>query len=234
MRPVNLLPEQHRPHRGGGMSGSAYVLVGLLGVLLIGLVAYVLTTNQLNDHKAAAADAKRDARQAEARLATLGQYGDFAKVAKSRKASVAQLAQGRFDWERFLRETAHVLPADAWLTSVDAALVATDASSNASSGAGDSEGKPGAELVGCAKRQSDVATLMVRLRKLHRVNDVTLAESSRDMSSSGAGSTASSGGSDGCGRYYSFTVKAVFELAPELPSATRGPSAVPARLGGGS
>jgi Tfp pilus assembly protein PilN len=232
MRPVNLLPEQHRPHRGGGMSGSAYVLVGLLGVLLIGLVAYVLTTNQLNDHKAAAADAKRDARQAEARLATLGQYGDFAKVAKSRKASVAQLAQGRFDWERFLRETAHVLPADTWLTGIDATSTPGATSSTTAAGPGIAqESQPGAELEGCAKRQPDVAKLMVRMRELHRVSDVQLSESTRsDSASSTTGATSS----DGCGKYYKFNVKAVFELASEPVSPTRGPRAVPARLGGGS
>lgn len=220
------------------MKGSAYVLVGVLGALLVMLALYVLTANQVNDRKAQTAEAKRDAQAAEARLSSLGKFGDFTQIANTRKDSVAELSQGRFDWERFLRETAHVLPGDTWLTSIDATTVPSGATGGTVAGPGVSdESQPGAKLEGCAKHQPDVAKLMVRLGELHRVTDVTLDESSRANSgatSASSGTDATSGNSESCGKYYKFKLKAVFELAPEPISATRGPKAVPARLGGGS
>jgi Tfp pilus assembly protein PilN len=237
MRPVNLLPEQHRPRAaGGGMKGSAYVLVGVLGALLVMLALYALTGNQVNDRKAQTAEAKRDAQAAEARLASLGKFGNFAQIASTRKASVEQLSQGRFDWERFLRETAHVLPSDTWLTKIDATTTASASTSGTTTGTGIAdESQPGAKIEGCAKHQPDVAKLMVRLRELHRVNDIQLTESSRgDASASSTSASSSTSSTEGCGKYYKFNLKAVFELAPEPVSATHGPKAVPARLGGGS
>jgi Tfp pilus assembly protein PilN len=231
MRPVNLLPEQHRPHVAGGKSGSAYVVVGVLAALVVGIAVYVLTGNQANDSKAKAAEAKQDAQQAQARLDALGNYGSFSQVADTRKSSVEQLAQGRFDWERFLRETANVLPESTWLTTVDATTV----NDGTAAATGDESKVPGAQMEGCAKRQSDVAKLMVRLRQLHRVSDVELQESGRtEPDVNAAGGNTLQAGADGCGPYYKFIVKAVFELAPEPVTPERGGKAVPAKLGGGS
>jgi Tfp pilus assembly protein PilN len=234
MRPVNLLPAQDRPRAAGGLKGSAYVLVGVLGALLVMVALYVLTTNQVNDRKSQAAEAKRDAAAAEARLSSLGKFASFAQIAKTREESVKQLAQGRFDWERFLRETANVLPGNTWLTNIDAtATPEATGSAPTESGPGIArDTEPGAKIEGCAKHQPDVAALMVRLRQLHRVSDVQLVESSRSGDS--ASSSATAGGSAGCGPYVKFSVKAVFELVSEPVSPTRGPHAVPAKLGGGS
>ena len=230
MRPVNLLPEQHRPRVAGGKSGSSYVVIGVLAALVVGIAVYVLTGNGVNDSKAKAAEAKQDAQQAQARLDALGNYGNFSQIADTRKASVEQLAQGRFDWERFLRETANVLPESTWLTLVDA----TTASDPTAAASGDDSKVPGAQMEGCAKRQSDVAKLMVRLRQLHRVSDVELQESGRTEQDTNAAGSTLQASADGCGPYYKFIVKAVFELAPEPVTPERGGKAVPAKLGGGS
>jgi hypothetical protein len=45
MRPVNLLPAEHRPRRSSGDGNGAYVALGVLGVLLLALVGYVLAAN---------------------------------------------------------------------------------------------------------------------------------------------------------------------------------------------
>ena len=225
MRPVNLLPEQYRPHRAtGGLSGSAYVVVGLLAVVLLGLVALVVTKNQINDRQSQSAQAKQEISEAEAKLGTLSTFGQFSEVATTRKASVAMLAKGRFDWERYLRELAHVLPADTWLTKADASIAGGEPTT------GGEEAPPGAKLEGCAKRQSDVAKLMVRLRSLHAVHDVELEESSRSTDE-GASSTPAG---EGCGLYYTFKVFTEFTLTPEQSGDQPGAKKVPAKLGGGS
>jgi Tfp pilus assembly protein PilN len=231
MRPVNLLPEQHRVRApGSGLAGSAYVVVGVLGVLLVGVVLYVLTSNKINHNEAQAVAAKRDVQEAKAKLGSLSAFSDFSNVSVTRKASVQQLAQSRFDWERFLRETSHVLPRKTWLTAIDATVTPDPAQSSGGAGAGTDDGTPGAKIQGCARRQSDVATLMVRVRKIHRVDDVTLTESSRGDS----GDASAGAGGEGCGRYYTFDVKAVFDTAPEATVAGPGEKRVPVALGGGS
>lgn len=233
MRPVNLLPEQHRVRApGSGLTGGAYAVVGVLGLLLVGVVLHVLTSNKINDNKAQAVAAKHDVQEAKAKLGSLGAFGDFSKVAATRKASVQQLAQTRFDWERFLRETSHVLPRNTWLTAIDATVTSDPTQSSGGASAGSDDNTPGAKIQGCARRQSDVATLMVRVRKIHRVNDVTLTESSRGESGDGGGSVGAGG--EGCGRYYTFNVKAVFDTAPEAQVPGQGAKPVPVALGGGS
>ena len=80
--------------------------------------------------------------------------------------------------------------------------------------------------MGCLPRQADVAELMLRLRRMHRVEDVTLSESVLE-DEQGAPSV------DTCGRYYKFDVVVAF--APAVPAeAPDGQSRVPAALGGGS
>jgi Tfp pilus assembly protein PilN len=225
MRPVNLLPQQHRPRTSGGLSGSAYVVLAVLALLLVGTALYVMTSNQVKAHKQQALEAKQDADEAEAELATLGSFGDFKQVTATRLTAVSELANGRFDWERFLRELAHVLPSEVWLTVADATVESTEEGASSSES---SEAQPGARLEGCARRQSDVATLMVRLRDLHKVHDATLQESTRGESES-----SDSESSGGCGRYYSFKVTAVFDVAETGTGPTERPGTVPASLGGG-
>lgn len=235
MKPVNLLPAQHRPRQAtGAKPGSAYAVVGVLAVLLLCVGGYVVTANRVTERKDKVAEAKRETAEAERKLASLGRYGDFAQIAATRRASVSGLSQARFDWERFLRELAHVLPRGMWLTGVDASMTGEDTSSTSpASSTADGEGKPGATLEGCAKRQPDVATLMVRLRKLHAVEEVSLEESARG-DDAGSSSSSSSSSSGDCGRYYKFSVKTAFTATPAATPAGNGGGRVPAALGGGS
>lgn len=239
MRPVNLLPEEHRPRRRkGSRPGTAYAVVGVLAVLLGMVTVYVLTANQVSARKADAAEAKRDTERAQAEIARLGPFGNFAQIKEVRLASVKDLAQARFDWERFVRELALVLPHGSWLQEVDAAVTGEDGEGPGASGAaGAAAAGPSATLKGCARRQPDVAKLMVRLRKLHRVKDVELKESTKqsDAGSAGSGAAGGSGGSGGsgtadCGDRYQFEVVTQFD---EARPAASGARKVPASLGGG-
>jgi Tfp pilus assembly protein PilN len=121
VKAVNLLPERHRPRRAsGGRQGSSYAVLGVLGALLLALVVYVLTLNSINSGQDQIAVAKAETEQAQSQSRSLSAYGDFAKVKQKRVAAVTQLAKGRFDWERLVRELAHVLPENVWLVKTDA------------------------------------------------------------------------------------------------------------------
>jgi Tfp pilus assembly protein PilN len=221
MRPVNLLPESQRRRTPTGDGKSAYVVLGVLAVLLAMTGAYVMTGNQATERADAAAEASVEADRLEAQAASLGAFGNFAQIKETRLASVRQLAAQRFDWERLMLELARVLPADGWLQTASASTSGEDDGDSASAGGG-----PAATLGGCLPRQSDVADLMLRLRRLHRAEDVTLAESVRED----AGSAPSV---DGCGRYYRFEIAVSFAptVVEESPD---GQQRVPASLGGGS
>ena len=247
MRPVNLLPGEFRPRRANGaLSGSAYVLVGALAGLLLLVGLYVFTANKVTSRENQTAEAKQQTEEAQAKINALGAYGDFATVAQQRSASVKKLAGGRFDWERLTRELAVVLPNGVWLTEVDASSMpdsATTAAPAAATGQPEITG-PSAKLVGCSKKQPDVARLIVRLKQMHRVDDVQLKESSvseaagtssssTTTTGSTSGSTSGAANAQSCGRSYSFELTVIFDDQPEVSAPGGESPRVSARLGGG-
>ena len=261
MRPVNLLPEEYRPRRATGETkGGAYVVLGVLGTLLVMLLGFALVTNQVNSRKTEIAKAKTEADAAEAKAQSQGGFADFRKVKEEREGSIRTLASGRFDWERMLREVGLVMPKGMWLVDMtasasgDASSLATGGSTPPSGGSSSSSSPPASgggaagaqqepaspsvKLMGCSETQDDVATLMVRLRKLYRATDVKLGESNEeeDSASGGATSGGSTGttatGSEGCGKgRFKFDVTVTFSAALPPTSDTKR---VPASLGGGS
>jgi len=121
VNPVNLLPAKHRPRTPtGGQQGSAYVVVGVLGALLVLVVFYVLTINGVNSRKDQVARAKAETAELQAQAGELSAYGNFAAVKEERVQSVKQLADGRIDWERLTRGLARLLPNKVWLISAGA------------------------------------------------------------------------------------------------------------------
>src|SRR3954463_10384495 len=112
MRPVNLLPDELRPRqRTSEAGGRANIVLGVMGVLLVMAVAYALSLNQVNAHKTDIARAKSETEKAKAEVTASTAFGDFHAVEQTRSASIKQLAAGRVDWERMMRELALVLPA---------------------------------------------------------------------------------------------------------------------------
>jgi len=219
VRPVNLLPEDQRRREPSGDGRGAYALLGALAVLLVLTVLYVKVSNDATTRAADAAVASAEADALERQVAELGAFGDFAQTKEIRVASVRQLAASRFDWERMMRELARVMPAKGWLHSAQASVSGGEGSTAAVAG-------PSAMLSGCLPRQPDVADLMLRLRRMHRVEDVTLTESVLE-------DERGSPTLDSCGDYYRFDVTVVFApAAPAEPPAGR--RSVPAALGGGS
>ena len=232
MRAVNLLPERHRPRRPtGGHRGSAYVVLGALGAVLVGVLLYVLTLNSINTDRNQVTEAKAETTRLQAQAQQLGPYGNFDKVKTQRVQAVRQLAQDRFDWERMVRELAHVTPSGVWIMSASASDSPADAqagaaAANAGALSGGPNGNPSLQISGCSPTQTQVAVTLVRLRQLQGALDVQLSDS-------GTGSSA--GGSAGqCGAVhghaaYQFDVNVTF-AAKQIQNK---PGTVPASLGGG-
>ena len=123
MKPVNLLPQDQRrrqPSEGGGK--GAYVVLGVLGLLLALVAVYVVTGNQVTDRESKAAAASVEADSLEAQAAKQADYVDFAAIADARLTSVAGVAQTRFDWERFMRELSLIMPEGSWIQSADGSV----------------------------------------------------------------------------------------------------------------
>jgi Tfp pilus assembly protein PilN len=245
MRAVNLLPEKHRPRRPtGGHRGSSYVVLGALGTVVVAMLLYVLTANSINSAKTQIAEAKAETERANAQADQLGAYGDFAKVKQQREDAVRTLAQGRIDWERLVRELAHVLPNGVWIQNASAADSPADqqnggAAPNSGSGdggSGQAGDGPTLTLEGCASGQAQVADALVRLRELEGAKDVQLQQSASQGDGASGASSASAGATTGdCGETHghaNYSFQATVSFAKPAPTSTK-PGSVPASLGGG-
>jgi hypothetical protein len=224
MRPVNLLPARYQPARASGeRPGIGYAAIGALAVILLMIVLYVVTNNGINDAKEKTAKAQAEQQAAEAKIGQLQAYGDFATLKQSREAAVRNVAELRFDYERLMREMALVLPHNTYLTQFTGGTGSAAAASTPTATAGTTTASgPSVTIGGCAPSHPDVATAIVRLRKLHNVTDVNLTSSTK-----GATGTSAPTGGNACPVAWAATL--TFE--PETPSTSPGP--VPARLGGG-
>ena len=239
MRPVNLLPQKNRPHQpSGNGSGSSYLVLGVLALFLAAVVGYVMQSNKITQGNSDVAAAQQKTAEARARTQQLGPFGNFAAIKQQRVASVRQLAESRFDWERSVREIAHLLPAGVWLRDFDA-TVTPGAGGGASGANGETAwAGPSIKLHGCAQKQPQVAVLLVRLREMKGVNDVKLSDSTRgDDPENAAAAGDSAQGSDDCGTHrlranYEFNAVVEFDAPQAVP--TDKAANTPVRLGGGS
>lgn len=227
MRPVNLIPQDQRRRKPSEGSGKgAHALLGGLAVVLAMAVFYVLTANSVTERQNDTAEVKAEADRLEAQAAQKASFSDFAQIAQTRVASVAGVAGTRFDWERFMRELALVMPEGSWLRTAGATMPGAAAAGAAETAATDAAG-PTATLSGCTPRHSDVAGMMVRLRQLHRVVDVELNSSVKEPQAEAASQ-------ESCGANTSFDVTLSFSPSAPTAEAPRGAMRVPASLGGGS
>jgi Tfp pilus assembly protein PilN len=227
VKPVNLIPSDQR-RRAPSSGKGAPVVLGVLALLLVMVVGYVLTSNTVTERQNEAAAASAEADQVEAQASKQTSYTDFAQIAVTRTQSVAGVAVTRFDWERFMRELAHVMPEGSWLQSADASVLGDPTSGGTTGAAAETTVvQPAANLIGCTPDQDDVARMMVRLGELYRVEDVELNESTK-------GTTDEQATVDACGSLYTFNLTVKFSQAGPATEAPRGAKGVPASLGGGS
>jgi Tfp pilus assembly protein PilN len=228
MRPVNLLPPEerrggHAPMRTGAMP---YVVLGALVLLLVGIVAVVLTGNEVTERENEVTTLKRENARESVRADRLAAYTQFHNLQEQRLATIRGLADSRFDWERVMRELALILPDDVWLVEM-AATASPEASTGG--GGGDSGLRanspgPALELDGCAVRQDAVAGFVTALKDIDGVTRVGVQLSELP----GGGETTGSEGGEGedesgnteCRtREYiaKFELVVVFDAAPVAP-----------------
>jgi Tfp pilus assembly protein PilN len=197
MRPVNLIPEDQRRGPSADRKGSplAYVVVGALIILLAGVTALVLTTNQISSDKEEVAKLERENSAAEAKVARLAAYTQLRSVSKNRVETVSSLADSRFDWERVLREMALVIPGDVFLINLTGTVKpAVTVENGATIAIRASVPGPALSIIGCAPNQDAVAGFISSLKDLDGVTRVGL-QSSEPSDTGGEGAETDSAGS---------------------------------------
>lgn len=221
MRPVNLIPREERPGERRPLRGGplAYIVVGALAAILLGVTVLVLTGNQIADREGEVAQLQSETAAVEAEANGLAAYTQFHQLTEQRIATVTSLADSRFDWERVMRELALVLPSDVWLTNLTASASPAVAPEGAASvSLRGSIAGPALELVGCARSQEAVAGFVKAVEDIDGVTRVGVPNSS--LPSGSAGGTAGGASATCQTRDFiaQFQMVAAFDAAPVPPS----------------
>jgi Tfp pilus assembly protein PilN len=249
VRPVNLIPPEER--RGAARVGAEhapiriYVVLGVLGVVLLSVLALVLTNNQINAKTEDLSETSAEEQGAKQVADALRPYGQFAQVEQTRKAAVAQLASSRFDWERALQQLSRAIPANVWLLTLTGTASPSVNLEAAGGGEGASQVRekfnaPAFIVAGCTFSQHAVARMMTRMQNLDGVTDVELGKSERKdeaAAAGGAGDAQAAGGQQaeedasncvGSERVTQFDMLIVFGgAASALPGAAGTPAGIP-------
>jgi hypothetical protein len=115
MRAFNLIPADERSGASvsaGKSGGSAFVVLGLLGVLAIFALLYGQASRQISSQKGKIATLDTQAQAAQAQAAKLQPYVSFKTLHEQRVQAVDQLVDSRFDWAHAFHELGRVLPPD--------------------------------------------------------------------------------------------------------------------------
>jgi hypothetical protein len=163
-------------------------------------------------------------------------YGDFVKTSEERLTTVTALENSRFNWERTVRQLAHVIAPGVWISSFKGSVAAGSGSSG-SGGSGVRGGinGPAIELSGCSPSQETVARMMARMRNMDGSTEVVTSRSEKGSAAQGAGASSgaapTSGGEGGCPKgYYSFDLVVGLNggsngVAPPAPATGPGTAA---------
>jgi Tfp pilus assembly protein PilN len=228
MRPVNLIPPEDRrgdqaPLRTGPL---AYILLAGLAAILLGVVALVLTGNEISERKDEVATLRNEDAAATVRATKLAPYTQFRSLSEQRVQTVQSLADSRFDWERVMRELSLILPGNVWLVNLSASAAPGVSSGGESSGGGSglraAAAGPALELTGCAAGQTAVAGFVTALKDIEGVTRVGVESSELADADSGAGvapggdASSGSGGEDCRTRDFiaNFQIVVAFDAAP--------------------
>jgi Tfp pilus assembly protein PilN len=178
---------------------------------VIALAAYVLTSNAIKDRQAQLDAATSQAQSITQRVAQLKPYADFKAMAETRIQTVKDLSSSRFDWEQALRDISRAIPADVTLTALNGSI---SSGSGGGSAIRSAITAPAIELTGCTKSQTQVATLLSRLRGVDGVTRVSLSKSTKkEETATATAPTAEAPGADsvaGCGKT-EFAIVVFFE-----------------------
>jgi Tfp pilus assembly protein PilN len=220
MKAVNLLPPDLRgaakpasalvADEPSGRMG-AFAVLGALAFCVVALAAYVLTSNTVKDRQAQLDQVSAEAATVAQQAAKLKPYADFAAQAQQRVQTVKDLASARFDWEQALRDVSRAVPADVTLSTLNGSI----STGSGASGLRGTIPSPAIDMQGCTKGgQSDVATLLSRLRDVDGVTRVSLQSSQRPAPGTPTQTTAAPTGAPagcGAGRPSQFSLVIFFE-----------------------
>jgi Tfp pilus assembly protein PilN len=226
MRPVNLIPPEERRDGSAQLRGGplAYIVVGALAILLIGVVLLVDTGNQVSAEKEEITRLQSEIAATQAKADRLAAYTALADLHDRRVATVTSLATSRFDWERVMRELSLILPDDIWLTNLTGTVrpdVAVEGAASIS--LRDSAPGPALELLGCARSQDAVAGFISELKEIDGVTRVAVQSSKLGDNSEGSGESEATSTAGNCQTrdfIAQFEIVAAFDAAPSATEAT--------------
>jgi type IV pilus assembly protein PilN len=224
MRPVNLIPPEERRDGSAQLRGGplAYIVVGALALLLIGVVLLVDTGNQVSAEKEEITRLQSEITATKAKAQRLAAYTSLAELHDRRVSTVTSLATSRFDWERVIRELSLILPGDIWLTNLTGTArpgVAVDGAAGIS--LRDSAPGPALEMVGCARDQDAVAGFISELKQIDGVTRVAVQASKLGSGTEGSGESDSTSGSCQTRDFIAqFEIVAAFDAVPTTEGVT--------------
>jgi Tfp pilus assembly protein PilN len=213
MNAVNLIPAD-RSKRSVGVSVSPLTL-GVIGGLIVVLVAAVLYVSAFNDVRTRKSELARVTANATSWQAAASSYTSFVTAAQDQKqqlTDIHQLVTGRFPWSLLLSQIGGVMPANAALSSLQAtspAAAASAAAAGATSGTTTSStpATQPIQISGCAASESAVAATMVALGRVHGVSSVALSSTTGSKSTgSGAAASSTDSSTTGCPFPVSFSL----------------------------
>jgi Tfp pilus assembly protein PilN len=198
VRPINLIPAEQRrgPSRGvgGRTSFSGYIVLGALGAAVLCALAVVTTSNKINSKTEELAAIQGDSQREKQVADALRPYGQFADLQRARMTQVKSVAEGRYDWERPLRQLSMAIPRNVWLLSVTGTQspnVKLDGGAGGDiSSMREKTPAPAFTISGCTYSQHAVARVMTRMRNIDDVTAVRLAKSVRKDASDASAGTA--------------------------------------------
>ncbi|HEX3979407.1 MAG TPA: hypothetical protein VHW96_24255 [Solirubrobacteraceae bacterium] len=239
MNAVNLIPGDRRK-RSVSVSVSPLTL-GVIGALVVVLVAAVLYVFAVNDVRARKSELARVTANAASWQAAANSYASYVTAAQQQKqqlADIQQLVTGRFPWSLLLSQIGGVMPANAALSSLQATSPSADASAAAGVTGSSAPTTQAVQISGCAATESAVASTMVALGRVHGVGSVSLSSTSNSgAAASGSTSSSSSSSTGGCPFPVTFSLSLVLESsatstgtsgATTTPALSTTPTATPA------
>jgi Tfp pilus assembly protein PilN len=232
MKAVNLIPSEERIGGAGRTGGAVYAVLGVLGVAVLLVSAYVLANHSVSSKRNELARVTAEANATQAKASALQGYTSFSTLRQKREQTVQSIVDSRFDWAHALHEVSRTIPDNAWLTTLTG-TVAPGVQVQGGSGSGTSLRSalpvPAIDVVGCTTSQKSVARMMAHMRLIDGVQSVALASSEKADQATGGSSTGggASGGSssdcrEGTDHYPQFSLTIFFKAAPtaSAPGAT--------------
>lgn len=235
MKAVNLIPVEER--RGGagtpGRTGQApYLVLGALALAVVLLAVAALSSRSVADKRDQAASLQQQVAGEKTAADRLQRHVDLGAQRDERTQTVSGLVKARFDWASVLREVARTLPKGASLTTLDGSGGTAASATAATPATGAATAAPTLKVAGCTANQSDVALLLVDLRRMNGVEKVSLDTTAKADRSAGGATDSATGGDcrAGSDQRPQFTMTVTFR-APVAPAATASAATATATTG---